>query len=128
MTPGRKPSIERVGTLDELEQGGGAIWMLEVDRHVASTAQQDVGGRRVGSRTTHRLRTLDPDHLGAHVGQQHRGERTGSDARELDDADAVERACHRVVAVQTVARTPADVVMWLLIALTIFGHNGSGRS
>ena len=96
-----EPFDERVRTLDELEQGGRAVGMLEVDRHVASTTQQDVGGRRGGCRTTHRLRTFHTDHFGAHVGKQHRGERTGSDAGELDDADAVERACHRVPAAQT---------------------------
>ena len=125
---GTEPLDQRVGTGDEVEQGGRAVGMLEVDRDVAPTAQQDVRGRGVGRRPTHRLGALDPDHLGTHVGEQHRRERAGADAGQLDDADAVERAGHRVVAVQTEAPTPADVVMWLAIAFTIFGHNGSGRS
>ena len=33
---------------------------------------------------------LDPDHLGAVIGEHHRRERAGADAAELDDADAGE--------------------------------------
>jgi hypothetical protein len=32
-----------------------------------------------------RLRRLDLDHVGAHVGEQRAGERTGKEVRELDD-------------------------------------------
>ncbi len=50
--------------------------------------------RGVGRRPTHRARAFDPDHLGAHVGEQHRGERSRTDPRDLDDAEAGERPAH----------------------------------
>ena len=40
-----EPLDQRVGTVDELEQGGSAVRVLEIDRDVASATQQDVGGR-----------------------------------------------------------------------------------
>jgi hypothetical protein len=35
-------------------------------------------------------RVLDFDHLGTHVREEHRAERTGQDAGQIDDADAFE--------------------------------------
>jgi hypothetical protein len=32
-------------------------------------------------------RGFDLDHFGAHIGQQHRAERSGQDARQIDDPD-----------------------------------------
>ena len=37
---------------------------------------------------------VDPDHVGAEVGEQHGRERAGADARDLDDPDALQRAAH----------------------------------
>ena len=82
-----------------------------------------------GAGAAHRLGAVDPDHLGAHVGEQHRRERAGADARDLDDA--VRRSSGPAMRAPPSDRarlTPADVVMWLTIASTINGHSGSGRS
>jgi hypothetical protein len=40
------------------------------------------------------LRPRDHGHLGTHVGQHATGQRTGTDALELDDADARQRRIH----------------------------------
>ena len=55
-----------------------------------------VAVRPVGQRSAHGAGALDPDHLGAHVGEQHRGERPGADAGDLDDAVSVEWSSHGV--------------------------------
>src|SRR5207344_926539 len=80
------------------------------------------------------LRPLDPDDLGAHVGEHHRGERARADPGQLDDADAGQRPGHGAPAQATPA-TPAGVA---LVASTISvkpriapvtsGHTGDGRS
>ena len=88
---------QRVGVLDEVEQRRRAVGVLEVDGDVAPAAQRDVAVRRVGRRAAHRLGALDADHLGAHVGQQHRRERAGADAGDLDDPIAGEWSGHAAI-------------------------------
>ena len=80
----------------------------------------------VGHRPAHRRAALDPDDLGAHVGQHHRGERAGPDAGDLDDpvSARVDRSCQFPTSAgrRTAIRTlPA-------IASTSTGHSGRGRS
>jgi len=77
---------QRVGGLHQLQQRLHALGVFQIDGDVATTALQDVEARRVGCRTAHRLAALDANHLGAHVGQHHRRERTGSDSGDLDDS------------------------------------------
>ena len=76
---------QRVGALHEVEQGGGPVGVLEVERDVASPTQRHVGVRLIGRRTAHVLGALDADDLGAHVGEQHRREGAGADPGDLDD-------------------------------------------
>ena len=83
---------QRVGTLDEIEQRADAVGVLEVDGDVAPAAQHEVGTGVAGDGPTRDLCPLDADHVGAEIGQQHRRERAGPDAGELDDAVARERA------------------------------------
>jgi hypothetical protein len=52
---------------------------------------------RVGASAADPLGAVNADDVGAHVGQQHARERAGSDARHLDDADALERPGLRLV-------------------------------
>ena len=85
---------QRVGARHEVEQGGDAVGVLEVDRDVATAAPQHVAVGRVGRRTAHRAGPLDPDDVGAEIGQEHRRERPGPDARQLDHADAGEGPGH----------------------------------
>ena len=112
---GAKPLDQGVGTLDEIEQHADAIGMLEVDGEVAPAAQRHVDVRRVRSRAAGSRRPLDADHLGTHVGEQHRGERAGADAGDLDDAVAGQRPAHGRPVIPTIADT-------------INGHSGGGRS
>ncbi len=91
---GAEPFDQRIGRLDEGEQRLDAVGVLEVDRDVLAPAQQHVEVRRVGQRSAYGARPLDPDHLGTHVGEQHRGERAGPDAGDLDDLVAVEWSNH----------------------------------
>ena len=51
------------------------------------TAEHLAEGVRVAGR-----RPVDPDHVGAEVGEQHRPERRRADARELDDPEVGERS------------------------------------
>jgi len=93
---------------DELAQGitavralAGAIVQRTGDQPALYSPAQSIvavtGEMQEGVKAIlHRLRPLDPDHLGTHVGQQHRGERTGSDAGKLDDSQAVQRS-HRLL-------------------------------
>ena len=48
----------------------------------------------VGVGVAHRLGAVDADHVGAHVGEQHRRERAWPDAGDLDDAVAVQWSRH----------------------------------
>ena len=88
---GTKPLDQRVGLLDEAEQGCDAVGVLEVDRHRAPAAVEHVasGIPSGGSRA------IDTHDVGAHVGQHHGGERARSDARHLDHADPFERSHDR---------------------------------
>ena len=95
MTPGRKPSMQRVRLggepLDDLAAG----LALDVEGKRAAAAVQHVELRLAsGQAQIGRLAAVDADHLGAHVGEQHGGERRRADAGHLDDAETGERT-HR---------------------------------
>ena len=77
-----------------IEQRGNTVGVLQVERHVAPTAQHHVEVRGLGGGSTNALCTLDADDLGPHVGEQHRRERAGPDAGDLDDAIPSERSRH----------------------------------
>ena len=66
--------------------------------------------RRLRPRTPpspERGRAVDPDHVGAHVGQHHGAEGSGAESGDLDDADAGERSTARAA----IARA---MLMWSL--------------
>ena len=118
ITPGRNPSIRasaRSTRSSSTPTPSGCLRStarLRRPRSVTSTCGVS------GCRAAHRLRPLDADDLGAHVGEQHRGERSGPDAGDLDDAVAGERAGARLD-MRAVTPTIAD---------TISGHSGgAGR-
>ena len=54
------------------------------------------GCSSIRDRGLHRRRPIDADDVGAEIGEQHRGERAGTDAGDLDDSISVEGACHPV--------------------------------
>ena len=95
MTPGRNPSISASARSISRSTAATAVRVLQIDRDVAAAALQqrearvlalaadvapDIGG------------AIDPDHLGAHVGQQHRAERRRADAGQFDDPDPFKRS------------------------------------
>ena len=69
------------------------------------------GGRPV---VPHRLGPVDPQDLGAHVGQHHAGERTGPDPGQLDDLEPLQRTGQRSLlpSCSVAARRDLDVY-WL---------------
>src|SRR6202011_5600328 len=82
---------ERVGLLHETHQRLDTVGILEIDADRAPAAVDDVLvlTREIAGDG---LRALDPHDVGPQVGEDHRRERSGPDARDLDDLDALERA------------------------------------
>jgi hypothetical protein len=89
---GPEPLDQRVGALDHPERGGDRLGALQIERHAAAAALHDVPMRLARRGAGHRGGAVDPQHLGAHVGEHHRGERPRADARELEDADSSQRS------------------------------------
>src|SRR6202022_2577358 len=75
---------ERVRLLDHAQHGLDAVGLLEVDADRPPAAVQHLHPPGVES-ALDRLRAVDAHHVGAHVGEQHRGERPRPDARDLND-------------------------------------------
>ncbi|RPK45394.1 hypothetical protein EES40_13265 [Streptomyces sp. ADI93-02] len=79
-----------VGALDEVEDLPGSALGLQVDEDRPLVAVGEVEG---GFDADHRAsRPVDAHHVGAEVGEEHRGERTRADARQFDDAHSGQRA------------------------------------
>ena len=87
--PRPEPLDERVGLLDQAQDGLHAVGMLQVDGDVASAARVEHEPARPG-RALDELDPLHPHHLGAHVGQQRARERSRPDPGELDDLHPVQ--------------------------------------
>ena len=83
---------QRVGALDEPQHELDAFGVLQVDTDRAAAAVQRLEVRLVELRRVHLLRAVDADDVGAHVGQQHPGERARSDTGQLDDLDSCKRS------------------------------------
>ena len=89
---------DRIGAGDQpLGQRDGAR-ILEVHRHGAATAVEKpmllVEAFHAFAR---RWETGDTQNLGAHLGKEHRGERTGADAPEFHDPQSCQRAHFRLL-------------------------------
>ena len=76
---------ERVRPGDQAEHRFDRGGLLQVDRDAAPAAQEWVDGRASGRAR----RAVDAHDVGAHVGQQHRAERAGSDSRELEHTNSL---------------------------------------
>lgn len=86
-----------VGTFDQVQDAVRAALGLEVDEHGTFVAVGEVvRGIDTESRSGG---PVDPDDIGAEVGQEHRGERAGADARQFHHAYARQWAvlcrCHQ---------------------------------
>ncbi|MEY9143844.1 hypothetical protein ABIF00_001828 [Bradyrhizobium elkanii] len=83
---GPKTFDQRVGMAEQVEHFGNRRLVLEIELDDLAAAGCD--RLQILARTD----PVQRDHLGAHVGEQHAGERAGADAGEFDDAEAGERA------------------------------------
>ena len=72
-----EPLEQRVGPLRQAQHDLDAFRHLEVDGNRAASSLDHRPGQR---RRTRVLRAVDPDHLRAHVGQEHPRERPRPDA------------------------------------------------
>src|SRR5204863_438550 len=86
---GPEPLDQRIGGAREATRERHPLRLLEVHGDGRPPAAVGTGVARDGAAGT---RALEADDVGAHVGQEHRRERTGSDRAELQDLDPVERA------------------------------------
>jgi hypothetical protein len=75
---------ERIRVLDQAQHRRRSIVVLQVDNDRAPSTIEEVVCRRWT--TVEGDRPIDAEHVGAHVDEQHRGERAGADARDLEDA------------------------------------------
>ena len=86
--PGPEDVDQHVGPIGQRQQRVDTAGRLEVDRHPALAPRQGA------ARARHRHRPVDAEHVRAHVGEQHPGERTGTEAHHLEDTDPAERPGH----------------------------------
>ncbi len=97
------PLDQQIGAGDQVEHLPRPLGGLEVDDHRTLVAVGDVVHRLDAERR--RLGTVHPDHVGAEIAQQHRGERSGSDPGEFDHPDPGQRPSRTIT--RTTARTNA---------------------
>src|SRR5262249_4034957 len=88
---------QHVGGLDQPPQRSRAGRRLEIERHALLVAIElvveradAVDERSPAARIVAMRRLLDLEHLGAHVAEHHRRERTGDDPGQVDDAYSIE--------------------------------------
>ncbi|ONH31737.1 hypothetical protein BL253_08765 [Pseudofrankia asymbiotica] len=87
-----EPLDEHVRLGHQAQHASAAVRRLQVGVQDAPPSKSGVTGcdpARPG-----RARALDADHVGAEVGQDHRGVRSGPDTRQLHHAQAAERSGH----------------------------------
>ena len=107
-----------VGALGEQRQHAiarGRVLEVGGDALLAAVEQREVDAllppaRLVAAHLLALARPLDLEHLGAGLGQQQRGQRPRQQRREIEDADAVERAHHASA-----------------ISRALLGHHGAAR-
>ena len=89
---------EGVGAFGQAEDDLRAVGMFEVDRDRSAAAAKHVEPRFLvlGSAPPCRVeRSVDPNDVRPHVGQQHPGEWARADAGQFDDAVPMQRTVHR---------------------------------
>ena len=82
---------QRIRLLDEPEHDLRRLALLEVERNRGTAARE----RGLRQRRCARRRTVDPDHIGPEVGEQHGRERRRADPGELDDLQVSQRPLSR---------------------------------
>jgi hypothetical protein len=81
---------EDVGAFDQLEDDLSGALGAQIDNDRLAPARGDVVDRCAA--VTHGSRPADPQHLGAHIGEQHRRGWPGPDASQLEHAHAGQRS------------------------------------
>src|SRR5262249_24279721 len=76
---------EGVGLLDEAEHRLDAVGLLQIHGDRAAAPVHEVELRRLWDAEPRVARAIDADDVGAELGEEHRAERAGADAGELDD-------------------------------------------
>lgn len=109
---GAVPLHEDVGALHQFQDPGGAVLGLEVDQDGALVAVGEVL-RRVEAEAG-AAGAVHADHVGAEVGEEHRGERAGADARQFHHPHAVQGARRGRVRHVFPAPSRADLVTQLM--------------
>ena len=84
---------ERVGGLDEAQDGLDPLGLLQVDADRAAVPIDDGDAARVAA-PVDRLDPMDPQHVGALVGEQHRREGTRADPDQLHHLQARQGTRH----------------------------------
>ena len=87
---GPEPLDQRVGPVDQLQNDVTSLGTLDIDGDRAPAAMHHV---LVGAGGAH-SHTLDPDHVGTEVGEQHRRERPWPEPGHLDDSTTRQRTRH----------------------------------
>jgi hypothetical protein len=88
MTPGRKPSISASARVIS-SSAARLRFRLQVERHRALAAHHHVVPALALEAEVAAPGSVDEDHVRAHVGEQHPGERPRADRLELDNLDSL---------------------------------------
>jgi hypothetical protein len=94
---GAKAFDQHIGARDELERGLRAGSRLQIECHRALAAQHDVVPALALEAEARGAGSIDHEHVGPHVGEQHSGERRRTDRLELEHLHASERPSHGLI-------------------------------
>src|SRR5262249_21124347 len=120
---------QRVSTIYELERKLGTFAALQIDRHRAAAAvEQIVLGLGVDAEVRV-LGAIEPQHFGSHVREQHRAHRSGPHGCGLDDLVA-EQTSHgrRLLLVNWYGGSPATVKGWMRPCAARGSKKAAGRT
>lgn len=103
---------EDVGGVAQLQHQLDAFGRLGVDADRPAAA-----GQRVDRQAEHvlpRRRAIDADHVGAEVGEDHRGERPGREPGQFDHLQAAERTCLHGVVPFGAAQSEREMISFMI--------------
>lgn len=94
LSDSRAKALEQhIGSLDQIEDHGGTVRVLQVEGDRAPPAVQQLDPVvLVRTDQPAACAPVDPDDVGSQVGEQHRGEWPRADSAQLDDAQAAKWA------------------------------------
>ena len=85
---------QHIGLRDQIQRGGDAVGILHVERDRAPVALEHVCPllATADAEVLGGSRTIDADHVRAHVGEHHAAERRGADRFEFQDLESAQYA------------------------------------